>query len=134
MPTKAELQPYSDAVGSSLVKLTGKWVNELGSVMTITSQTDDGLLSGLYLSKVSEGHKEVEGKLTGYVAGDSVGFVVDWSPSYDSTASWSGKILAGPGKTPYIYTLWTLSKHLDDADWWDSFSSGSDHFTAIATE
>ncbi len=86
--------------------LVGTWVNELGSRMQIDS-VDDGLITGTYWSKVSAEQDPVCGNLTGMVAGDTIGFAVNWQPTFDSVTSWSGKLLATDQGYPYIFTLWT---------------------------
>ena len=108
--------------------LVGTWVNELGSRMQIDS-VDDGLISGTYWSKVSAEDDPVCGDLTGMVAGDTIGFAVNWQPTFDSVTSWSGKLLATDQGYPYIFTLWHLSHDVGDgAVWWQSFLAGSDTF------
>jgi hypothetical protein len=108
--------------------LVGTWVNELGSKMRIDS-VDDGLITGKYWSKVSAEKEPVCGDLTGMVAGDTIGFAVNWRPTFDSITSWSGKLLTTDQGYPYIFTLWHLSHDVGDAsDWWQSFLAGSDTF------
>jgi hypothetical protein len=125
--SKADLKLHSVGADGNL-DLVGTWVNELGSRMVIASASDD-LISGDYWSKVSDEHKAVRGKLTGTVAGDTIGFVVNWRPTFDSVTSWSGKLLTTEQGYPYIYTLWQLSHEVGDrADWWESFLAGSDTF------
>ena len=79
--------------------LVGTWINELGSRMQIDS-VDDGLISGTYWSKVSAEDDPVCGDLTGMVAGDTIGFAVNWRPTFNSVTSWSGKLLRQTRDTP----------------------------------
>ncbi|MEO6781672.1 MAG: avidin/streptavidin family protein [Bradyrhizobium sp.] len=79
--------------------LVGTWINELGSRMQIDS-VDDGLITGTYWSKVSAEQDPVCGDLTGMVAGDTIGFAVNWQPTFNSITSWSGKLLATDQDTP----------------------------------
>ena len=127
MEAKNTLKLYS-AKNAAPLNLVGKWVNELGSVMTV-DKFKNGSFSGTYESTVSGGGGSVSGTLSGVVAGDTIGFCVNWEPTYSSVTSWSGKLLATPQGDPYIYTLWQLSQGVDDAaDWWQSFLAGSDTF------
>ncbi len=126
-PSKSELQIYSSWSKNPL-SLKGKWSNELGSVMDVQHVNGDAF-SGEYSSKVSDTGKSVKGTLSGTVAGDTIGFIVNWKPDFASVTSWSGKILATDTGAAYIYTLWHLSRGVKDPkDWWQSFLSGSDTF------
>lgn len=127
---KGELKLYSHQVKAP-IDLVGTWINELQSTMKI-DQFADGKFSGIYSSKVSENERPVEGFLSGVVAGDTIGFVVSWKPTFDSVTSWSGKLLATDQGAPYIYTLWYLSRGVaGPADWWQSFLAGSDTFWKV---
>ncbi|MES2045095.1 MAG: avidin/streptavidin family protein [Pseudomonadota bacterium] len=132
MAGKADLELFSRG-GSALPSMMGRWVNELGSTMTVTAQAPDGHFSGAYTSAVSGTGQQVHGPVQGFVTNDSVGWVVDWTPTFRSTTSWAGKILRDPTGAPMIYTLWNLSRELADPaeDWWESFLSGSDRFERL---
>jgi Avidin family len=127
LKSKNELKLFSGQTKEQL-ELEGTWINELGSTMTIERYAD-GKFSGWYASKVSEGEEPVRGRLTGMIAGDTIGFVVNWLPKFNSITSWSGKVLATEQGAPYIYTLWYLSRGVENpSDWWQSFLAGSDTF------
>ncbi len=124
---KRDLKAYS-AVGAEPLDLVGEWRNELGSVMTIAN-AQGGVLAGNYRSSVSQDLDPAAGRLTGLVAGDAIGFVVDWRPRFTAITSWSGKLLAGPDGEPCIYALWQLSGPMrNPASWWESFLAGADTF------
>lgn len=115
-------------VTESAPDLVGVWVNELGSRMVIVDVSGDNF-SGFYFSKVSDDDKPAKGMLSGTIAGDTLGFIVNWKPTYHSVTSWSGKLLASAAGAPSIYTLWQLSRGVADSDdWWQSFLAGSDRF------
>jgi Avidin family len=57
----------------------GRWINELNSKMTLKVQGVK--ISGTYTSAVSGGGGSVSGKLSGYVNGNMISFVVNWPSS-----------------------------------------------------
>jgi hypothetical protein len=96
--------------------------------MTIHAVTD-GVLTGNYRSSVSQKLDPTAGRLTGLVAGDTIGFVVNWEPRFTAITSWSGKLLAAPDGEPCIHTLWQLSGPMrGPSSWWESFLAGADTF------
>jgi hypothetical protein len=110
------------------VDLVGRWINELGSTLVV-EEVSGGRAIGRYLSRVSEGREPAEGQLNGHIAGDSIGFVASWAPRYPAITTWTGKVLATPDGTPFLYCLWTLSRGLrDPAEWWESHLTGADMF------
>jgi hypothetical protein len=126
--SKRDLKAYSAVVGQA-PDLSGDWVNELGSVMTIADVTS-GLITGSYRSSVSQDSDPAAGRLTGIVAGDTLGFAVSWAPRFAAVTAWSGKLLAGPGGEPHIYAVWQLSGPMrNPASWWESFLTGADLFS-----
>lgn len=58
---------------------SGKWINELNSYMEL--DVDGSEISGTYTSAVSGGGGPVTGDLSGYVNGNLISFVVNWSSS-----------------------------------------------------
>ena len=126
LKSKADLKPYS-SVGKS-PDLKGKWTNELGATMEIQS-SGGGKFAGQYTSAVSAGGNPVSGSLSGVYGGDAISFVVTWQPTYNSTTSWSGLILADDSDRLHLYTLWHLAETPDKpSDWWESILAGSDRF------
>lgn len=124
---KRDLKAYSAVVAEEL-DLVGDWANELGSVMTIAS-VQGGVIAGNYRSSVSQDLDPAAGRLTGLVAGDAIGFAVDWRPRFAAITSWSGKLLAAPDGEPCIYALWQLSGPMrNPSSWWESFLTGADTF------
>jgi len=129
--SKKDLTSFS-SIQSVPVNLVGSWVNELGSVMVI-GQVQNSMFNGRYRSAVGANHGPVDGALTGTIAGDSIGFTVNWQPTFASVTAWTGKVLADPNGAPYIYTLWQLAQGIDDPqDLWQSILAGSDIFEKTA--
>ena len=128
MVSKSDLRLFS-TTGQPIGNIVGVWENEMKSEMKILSIDADGELTGEYTSLVSETGNKVMGKLTGYIAGDTISWSVNWEPTYSSVTSWAGKVLVAPDGSPLLYSLWHLSRGVDKAsDWWQSFLSGSDRF------
>ena len=125
--SKRDLRAYSSVAGEP-PDLVGDWVNELGSVLTIEAVAS-GVISGAYRSSVSQKNDPTAGRVTGLVAGDCIGFVVNWAPRFTAVTAWSGKLLAAPDGKPCIYSVWQLSGPMrDPASWWESFLTGADMF------
>jgi hypothetical protein len=125
--SRGDLKLYSQRATTD-PDLKGIWVNELQSVMTI-ARVEAGVFRGEYESAVSGEHSPVKGKLIGTIAGDSLGFTVNWEPDFDSVTSWSGKLLVDEDGALSIYTLWQLSRPVEESeDWWQSILAGSDMF------
>ena len=106
-------------------EIDGRWVNESGSVMIVQANAE-GRLSGRYCSELGRVEPESCHPLTGWVAGDVVGFAVRFDPPGSVTA-WSGQI-GKDADGPYLRTLWHLSRDVaetDEADrLWESVISG----------
>jgi hypothetical protein len=130
---RRSLRPFfqhHEAAEASL-DLTGIWTNELGSIMTINAT--GATFSGTYQSAVSGAGQSVTGALTGVLAGDAVGFLVDWSPLNSMTA-WSGLVLADGSGSPFLYTLWNLAvTPAEFGDYWQAINAGADLFAPIPT-
>ncbi|KAJ3892189.1 Avidin/streptavidin [Lentinula edodes] len=116
-------------------KLSGSWINELNSTVTLITDQEGGL-SGQYNTAVGDALSFYN--LTGRFdtlppagKGISVGWVVTWNNEYldaDSTTSWSGQYFNNGGSETII-TQWLLtgSSTLDNV--WTSTTVGHDKFT-----
>jgi hypothetical protein len=124
----SSFKPLSVANAAAAFDPTGTWQNELGSTMTITSFSG-GQFSGTYSSPVSGGGGQVEGPLTGSLAGDAIAFVVNWG-NLNSVTAWSGLVgTANEGEQNMIYALWHLAETPGAPDqWWESILAGVDLF------
>ncbi|MFK8018678.1 MAG: avidin/streptavidin family protein [Pseudomonadales bacterium] len=101
----------------------GAWVNQIGSLLTISKVTSEGRLSGTYRS--SSGTDGESFPLIGWTNhapakqntdnARVVSFSVNWG-SNGSVTSWSGVCAVKKG-TPTISTLWHLTRSNSQYDW-----------------
>ncbi|XP_068781385.1 avidin-like [Struthio camelus] len=116
--------------------LTGSWINELGSNMTISSMSKNGNFSGLYYTAVtatkekikvsplqgSQHHKNEQNQPT-------FGFTVNWSFS-DSTTVFTGQCFVDKDGKEILRTTWLLRQEVHNLrDDWKATSIGSNVFT-----
>ncbi len=106
------------------VDFSGDWKNELGSVATLVQKGD--VLSGKYVSAVSEGGTSTTGALSGYVDGDLISFVVHWD-DFQAITAWVGQLDPKAPK-PTINTLWQMTTQAPAGDEWASINAGADYF------
>jgi hypothetical protein len=101
------------------------WVNELGSVLTITNVAPNGLMTGTYVTNVGCG-SGVQQPMTGWYyqgpTGGAITFSVYWN-GCNSVTSWSGQF---DNQTGRFKTLWYLT--LAAASAWNGVNAGSDTF------
>ncbi|KAJ3859816.1 streptavidin v2 precursor [Lentinula novae-zelandiae] len=131
-PSPTALTLPQSQIGS---QLSGNWINELGSTMTLIADQNGGL-SGQYNSAV--GNATDLYNLTGRFdilppsdAGISVGWVVTYNNELrnaHSTATWSGQCFNNSGGET-ILTQWLLTTSSAQADVWESTLVGHDKFT-----
>ncbi|VDI27425.1 Hypothetical predicted protein [Mytilus galloprovincialis] len=123
--------------------ITGKWMNELGSVVEITCKLDSpdqsstGEIIGKYNSAVGAAtdYYPLSGRFT-IPDQDStsciVGFVVAWNNkaygNADSSTSFTGTYYKDTDK---IYTFWILTSYKKYNDMWENSNIGKDVFTRI---
>ncbi len=113
--------------------LTGEWINELGSTLTISKIGKDGKIDGTYASPSGTGGKPValigwSNSLSPKAGKDNVrvvSFSVHWG-DYGSVTSWSGACSIKEGK-PTISTIWNLVRSNSDFAW-DHILTNSDNF------
>lgn len=128
MLTGKAVMKAAPTAGAATVDFSGLWRNQLGSEMdlTITGQA----VEGTYTSPVSSGGTTVSGELVGFVDGDLISFVVNWSTPASLTA-WTGQ-MTEEGGYDVIRTLWQLVQNIPDADepngLWQSTYVGADAF------
>lgn len=116
-------------------QLQGKWKNQLGSTMTITSvDANTGLLTGTY--RTAQGAGGADYPLTGWVNSaapspdhrDNVvalSFTVRWG-AIGSVTGWTG-YLREVGGNPRIVGQWLLARPNSDFEW-DHILAGQDRF------
>ncbi|NWW78733.1 AVID protein, partial [Climacteris rufus] len=105
--------------------LTGRWVNDLGSNMTITSMNAKGDFSGSYHTAVTATMNEIrvsplQGSLqrTNQKGQPTFGFTVNWSFS-DSITVFTGQCFLDEDGKEILKTMWLLRSHVDSikSDW-----------------
>jgi hypothetical protein len=111
------------------VDFTGRWTNDLGSEMEITSYPD-GTVTGKYKTNVGAPIPTEEFDLTGFTSGDLISFTVNFG-KYASLTAWAGQHSTKSG-TEVIYTLWLLAKNVADAEepthLWGALMAGANEF------
>ncbi|NWX92671.1 AVID protein, partial [Nothoprocta ornata] len=105
--------------------LTGFWINNLGSNMTIDSVSDKGEFSGLYHTAVTATSNEIKiSPLQGSqhpkneVNQPTFGFTVNWSFS-DSTTVFTGQCFVDDNGKEILRTTWLLRQEVGSLkeDW-----------------
>jgi hypothetical protein len=121
-------------------KISGTWYNQLGSIMTLTTDGDGGL-SGTYESAVGEAADSyiLAGRYDADPPSDGSGTSIGWAVSFrndelnaHSTATWSGQYFAESDDDTIperILTHWLLTSSTVPDDVWKSTNVGSDTFT-----
>ncbi|XP_039946493.1 avidin-like [Hirundo rustica] len=115
------------AQGLSVKKcsLTGMWINDLGSNMTITTVDANGDFTGAYWTAVSATPKEIEVSpllgsqhLPNQLNQPTFGFTVHWSFS-DSITVFTGQCFVDDDGKEVLKTMWLLRSHVESikSDW-----------------
>ncbi|NXJ83320.1 AVID protein, partial [Trogon melanurus] len=118
---------YSTNSESPLLQcvMTGDWINDLGSTMTIGTVNGKGLFTGSYLTAVTASNNEIKvSPLRGSLQRSnekgqpSFGFTVNWSFS-DSVTVFVGQCFVDGTGQEVLRTMWLLRSHVDDIndDW-----------------
>ena len=118
-------QPPSDLI-------SGQYVNELGSNMTLKCFPDTGVLSGSYQSAVGDasGQYPVMGIATSCGDQPVVGFCVAWNNA-GATTCWTGQFLAADES---IATTWILAGQPNaQGQVWDNNRVGADLFQKLGS-
>jgi hypothetical protein len=112
------------------VNFAGKWVNELGSEMTL-SVTPTGEVSGTYRTAVGAPGGSEKFDLRGFASGDLLSFTVNFG-KYGTLTSWVGQH-TDDGQGAIIKSLWILARNIEDPDepgqLWGSVLTGYNNFT-----
>ncbi|NXR69005.1 AVID protein, partial [Rhadina sibilatrix] len=106
--------------------LTGRWVNDLGSNMTITAVNENGEFSGSYHTAVTATSNEIKvSPLQGsHKRGPNqrgqptFGFTVNWSFS-DSITVFTGQCFVDDDGKEILRTMWLLRSRVENikSDW-----------------
>ena len=116
----------SSAHAQSQLTAGTSWINERGSVLTITTIGSNGLLSGTYVTGVgcSAGQPQpMTGWYYGTETGGAITFSVLWQ-GCNTVTSWSGQF---NNQTGGFQTLWLLTAA--GAPVWNGIHTGTDAFT-----
>lgn len=105
----------------SCLKMEGRWINDLGSVLVIDQVGENGSIIGKYASSTG-----VDGKifpLLGWVNTSeehpdevNISFTVRWE-GYGSITSWTGYCLDQPEGGSSIKTMWNLVRSGKEFPW-----------------
>ncbi|KAG8598436.1 hypothetical protein GDO81_002615 [Engystomops pustulosus] len=117
--------------------LTGQWMNNLGSNMTISAVSRNGLFSGVYLTAVSATNKTImESPLIGYQqlkGSPTIGFTVKWTFS-DSITVFTGQCFINGKGRPVLLMSWLLRSDSDNIkDDWKQTRVGFNNFEKLPT-
>lgn len=117
--------------------LKGKWKNQLGSILEVDEEREDGSFSGSYGTAVSRGDSlppphNVRGSFQICSDGGAlVSFMVCWKivkegKEIRSNCTWNGKLFSG--KDSFDCT-WLLVTDLPDQEQWRSVFTNKDSFS-----
>ena len=115
--------------------ITGTWINQNGSTLTIESE-DSGILSGTFASTKGRAAKERSYPLNGVRNRNLVSFAISFEEpdqNLHAITTFAGRLV--PGELPQIHTMWILAREYEDADptkptqVWNTFLTNSDVFT-----
>jgi len=115
--------------------LTGKWYNELGSVMELEIRGSE--ITGIYKTNVgdADGWYSIVGRTGGNQANrETLGFLVLWKNGKrdtDSVTVWTGELLADSKGNERIETMWLLTSETSVQDEWKSTLAGKDIFERV---
>ncbi|KAM6294048.1 avidin-like [Aegotheles albertisi] len=118
--------------------LTGRWVNDLGSNMTIAAVNGKGEFTGIYHTAVTATNNEIklsplQGSQhnTNQQTQPTFGFTVNWSYS-DSVTVFTGQCFVDEQGREVLKTMWLLRSHVDDIkDDWKATRVGINIFTRL---
>ncbi|XP_065596093.1 avidin-like [Cyrtonyx montezumae] len=120
--------------------LTGKWINDLGSNMTIGAVNSKGEFSGSYLTAVTSTSNEIRvSPLQGTQnninrnSQPTFGFTVNWKFS-ESTTVFTGQCFVDKNGKEVLKTMWLLRSRVGDiGDDWKATMVGNNVFTRLRT-
>lgn len=116
------------------MELTGSWVNQNGSVLTIESE-ENGSIVGEFVSTKGRAARGITYPVIGVRNHNLVSFSVNFqSTDHDLRAitTFSGRLESG--SEPKIHTVWVLAREFEDAEQskpthvWNTFLTNSDVF------
>lgn len=117
------------------MEITGSWVNQNGSVLTIESDAN-GIITGEFVSTKGRAARGICYPVIGTRNHNLVSFSVNFRTSDQdlrAITTFSGRL--EPGSIPTIHTVWILSREFEDHEQtkpthvWNTFLTNSDVFT-----
>jgi hypothetical protein len=126
----AVVAPAAAAAKKDCSDMAGKWENQMGSKLEITSVSADGKIEGWYETATGAANKHplvgwVQEKATsGTNIVTPVSFTVRWK-GYGSITGWTG--FCAMKKKPELHMMWNLSRSASDFEW-DHVLTGKDVF------
>ncbi|XP_023799799.1 avidin-like [Cyanistes caeruleus] len=122
--------------------LTGRWVNDLGSNMTIMTVNANGDFAGSYHTAVTATSNEIKlsplkgtlQKSPNQKGQPTFGFTVNWSFS-DSITVFTGQCFVDEDGKEVLKTMWLLRSHVESikSDW-KATRVGINVFTRLPTQ
>nr|O13153.2 RecName: Full=Avidin-related protein 1; Flags: Precursor [Gallus gallus] len=118
--------------------LTGKWDNDLGSIMTIGAVNDNGEFNGTYITAVADNPGNItRSPLLGIqhkrACQPTFGFTVHWNFS-ESTSVFVGQCFVDKSGKEVLKTKWLQRLAVDDiSDDWKATRVGNNDFTRQRT-
>ncbi|NWT98062.1 AVID protein, partial [Urocynchramus pylzowi] len=122
--------------------LTGRWVNDLGSNMTITSVSANGAFAGSYHTAVSATSNEIKlsplqgsmQKSPNQKGQPTFGFTVNWSFS-DSITVFTGQCFVDEYGKEVLKTMWLLRSRVENIkNDWKATRVGTNVFTRLQSQ
>ncbi|NXS79830.1 AVID protein, partial [Erpornis zantholeuca] len=118
--------------------LTGTWVNDLGSNMTISQVNKTGEFTGIYYTAVSATTEKIKkSPLLGYqhlpnlLSQPTFGFTVNWIFS-DATSVFTGQCFMDGNGKEILKTMWLMRSHADNlGNDWKATRVGYNNFTRL---
>ncbi|XP_032061441.1 avidin-like [Aythya fuligula] len=115
--------------------LTGRWINDQGSDMTIGAVNSNGEFTGTYHTPVMTTTKDIKASpLVGIQHSKTqptFGFTVSWNFT-DTTAVFTGQCFVDTEGKEVLKTMWLLRSHVRSiADDWNATRTGTDNFTRL---
>ncbi|NXO05285.1 AVID protein, partial [Rhinopomastus cyanomelas] len=116
--------------------LTGKWINDLGSNMTIEAVSRKGDFAGSYFTAVTASNNKIQvSPLLGYLNNTDTqpvfGFTVQWNFT-ESVTVFTGQCFVDAEGKEVLKTMWLLRSHVDHiTDDWKATRVGTNNFTRL---
>jgi len=126
---KADEAPAPTILPSPFI---GSWKNQAGSLVTF--KITEGIVRGTYQTNIGQPDKNKSFELIGFTQGDQITFTVNFK-GFGSMTAWTGQLTIDDKNTPYIRTLWHLTRDVPDdkeqENIWSSVITGASNFVRV---